>query len=134
MLEIVCNPPAGTKSSADVFNQSVRLMEGEEVVAQARWQVTAGAAQGVVQILEFTVSPGRRRKGFGRQLMDAVTRQAKEHLKARKSKLRRVWMTIEQKGQVVARSFLMQFGFNHVGTISEVLKDEDLLIYLRTFN
>jgi hypothetical protein len=43
-------------------------------------------------------------------------------------------MTIEQKGQVIARSFLMQFGFNHVGTIAEVLKGEDLLIYLRTFN
>src|SRR3954466_9878774 len=106
MLEIVCNPPALAKT-ADVFHQSVRLMEGDEVVGQARWQVTAGAGQGVVQILEFTVSPGRRRQGFGRQLMEAVFAQAKEHLKGRKGKLRRVWMTIEQKGQVVARSFLM---------------------------
>jgi hypothetical protein len=43
-------------------------------------------------------------------------------------------MAVEQKRQVNGRSFLMQFGFNHVGTISQLLKREDLLIYMRTFD
>ena len=33
-----------------------------------------------------------------------------------------------------SRSFLMQFGLHHVGTIQELLKDEDLLMYMRTLD
>lgn len=109
-------------------------MDGEQLIAQARWQVSGEAAQGVAQLLELTVAEGRRRQGHGRRVMDAMTAQVREHFSSRKVTLRRVWVAIEQKQQVIGRSFLMQFGFNHVGTIGELLRDEDLLVYMRTFD
>ena len=133
MLEIICDPPARSKG-VERFLQTVRMIDGEELIAHARWQASSDSSEGVAQLLELWVSPGRRRQGFGRKLMDAVTAQAADHFRSRKSALRRLWMAIEQKQQVIGRSFLMQFGFNHVGTVSELLKDEDLLVYMRTFN
>jgi ribosomal protein S18 acetylase RimI-like enzyme len=110
------------------------MMDGEELIAHARWQTSSDPAQGVAQLLELWVSPAHRRVGNGRKVMDAVVAQAMDHFRSRKSLLRRLWLAVEQKRQVNGRSFLMQFGFNHVGTVSELLKDEDLLIYMRTFN
>ena len=133
MLRMVCEPAARSKSDGS-FIQSVRLMDGEQVLAQARWQVSGEAAQGVAQLLELTVIESRRRQGHGRRVMDAVAGQAQEYFRSRKLPLRRLWVAIEQKRQVIGRSFLMQFGFNHVGTVGEMLKDEDLLVYMRTFN
>jgi GNAT superfamily N-acetyltransferase len=130
---MVCEPAARSKSDGS-FIQSVRLMDGEQVLAQARWQVSGEAAQGVAQLLELTVAEGRRRQGHGRRVMDAMTAQVREHFSSRKVTLRRVWVAIDQKRQVIGRSFLMQFGFNHVGTIGELLRDEDLLVYMRTFD
>jgi GNAT superfamily N-acetyltransferase len=136
MLELICDPPlpAIRPKTTKNFLQTIRLVDGDESIGQARWLSGVEAAHGVVQILELTVSTGRRRQGFGRRLMEAVEKQAVGHFGLRKIKLRRLWIAIEQKHQVVGRSFLMQFGFNHVGTISQLLKDEDLLVYMRTFN
>jgi ribosomal protein S18 acetylase RimI-like enzyme len=103
-------------------------------VGQARWMCWGEPGQGVAQILELTVSPAYGRKGHGRVLMNAVTEQALAYFKLRKVRLRRIWMAIAQEGQVIGRSFLMKFGFHHVGTVHELLVDEDLLIYMRTFN
>ena len=133
MLELTCDPPARTKPVGP-FLQSIRLADGEEVVGHARWQASFDPSHGAVQILDLTVSPTRRRQGNGRRLMDAITAQANEYFRCRKSRLRRVWIPVDQKAQVVARSFLMKFGFHHVGTIQELLRDEDLLMYMRTFD
>jgi GNAT superfamily N-acetyltransferase len=133
MLELICDPPARSKAP-EPFLQSIRLADGDQLIGQARWQASFDSSQGVAQILDLTVSPAYRRKGNGRRLMEAITAQATEHFKCRKSRLRRLWIPIHQKSQVIARSFLMQFGFHHVGTVQELLKDEDLLIYMRTFD
>jgi GNAT superfamily N-acetyltransferase len=133
MLELICDPPARAKT-ADPFLQSIRYADGETLVGQARWHTTCDVSEGVAEILYLTVSPSYRRRGNGRRLMEAVTAQATEYFKCRKSRLRRLWIPVNQKSQVIARSFLMQFGFNHVGTVQELLKDEDLLIYMRTFD
>jgi ribosomal protein S18 acetylase RimI-like enzyme len=133
MLELICDPPARTKTTEN-FIQSVRLMDGKELIAHARWQCAVDPAHGVAQLLELTVVASRQRQGHGRRVMDAVTAQASEYFRSRKSQLRRIWLAVEQKRQVIGRAFLMQFGFNHVGTVSELLKDEDLLVYMRAFN
>ena len=133
MLRIICEPPLRSKS-VESFCQTVRLLDGEELVAYARWQLTGDLSNGVAQLLELTVAEPRRRQGHGRRVMDAVVGQAEEYFRSRKLPLRRLWVAIEQKRQVIGRSFLMQFGFNHVGTVGEMLKDEDLLVYMRTFN
>lgn len=134
MPKLTYDPPVRTGANAQTFLQTIRLTAGEELVAQARWLVNTDPLHGVAQIIEFTVSPNHRRKGHGHFLMEALTSQATEYFALRKSRLRRVWLSLEQKRQVIARSFLMQFGFNHVGTVSELLKREDLLIYMRTFD
>jgi GNAT superfamily N-acetyltransferase len=122
MLRVTCEPPVRSKS-AESFVQTVRLLDGEELVAYARWQCTGDLSHGVAQLLELTVSESRRRQGHGRRVMDAVSAQAQEYFRSRKLAMRRLWVAIEQKRQVIGRSFLMQFGFNHEGTMGEMLKD-----------
>jgi len=136
MLELICDPPLPVvrPKTTESFLQTICLVDGDQLIGQARWLAGVEPGHGVVQILELTVSSARRRQGFGRRLMEAVEKQAVGYFRLRKIKLRRLWIAIEQKHQVVGRSFLMQFGFNHVGTISELLKDEDLLVYMRTFD
>ncbi len=133
MFDLVLDPPFSAKS-ADPFLQTIRLMDGDKVVGQARWISGVDSAEGVGQILELWVTPELRRKGHGRRLMDELTQQGLEHFKSRKNKLRRLWLAVDQKRQVIARSFLMKFTFHHVGTIGKLLRDEDALVYMRTFD
>ena len=128
-----CEPKVSAKA-ADPFVQTIRLVEGAQVIGRARWITAVDPAEGIVQILELTVADSHRRAGHGRRLMEALTEQAREHFKLRNQKLRRIWLGVDQKGQVIARSFLMKFTFNHVGTVSHLLRDEDMLIYMRTFD
>ncbi len=136
MPDLVIDPPAPRKSSKspDSFVQTIDLMDGPTRIGRARWQCVSDVSQGVVQILELTVAPKYRRQGYAHRLMEAVTAQAGDYFKAGGARLRRLWIAVEQKQQVIARSFLMQFGFHHVGTVSELLKEQDLLIYMRTFD
>jgi ribosomal protein S18 acetylase RimI-like enzyme len=136
MPDLVIDLPAPRKraKSADSFVQTIDLMDGPTRIGRARWQCVSDLSQGVVQILELTVAPKFRRRGHAHRLMEAVTTQAGDYFKAGGARLRRLWIAVEQKEQVIARSFLMQFGFHHVGTVSELLKDQDLLIYMRTFD
>jgi GNAT superfamily N-acetyltransferase len=134
MPKLTYDPSVRAGATGETFFQTLRLTAGDELIAQARWLVNTDPSHGAAQIVEFTVSPNHRRKGHGHFLMEALTTQATEFFALRKSRLRRVWLSLEQKRQVIARSFLMQFGFNHVGTVSELLKREDLLIYMRTFD
>ncbi len=124
----------GASVEAVAFYQTIRLVDGPKVIGQARWQSSLDPAGGVVQILELRVAESARRLGNGRRLMEAVQGQAIKHFKLKNAKLRRMWMVIEQKRQVVGRSFVMQFGFHHVGTVPRLLEDEDLLVYMRTFD
>jgi GNAT superfamily N-acetyltransferase len=135
MLDITCDPRISPGvNSPDTFVQTIRLTRDREVIGQARWHCAVDPAQGIAQLLELTIAPPHRRQEFGRRLMEAVTAQASQFFKSRQSRLRRVWISIEQEQQVIGRSFLMQFGFHHVGTVQELLKGEDLLIYMRTFD
>src|SRR5688572_10079996 len=128
-----CEPKVSAKA-ADPFVQTIRLLQGDQVIGRARWITAPDPAEGIVQILELTVADPDRRNGNGRRLMEALAQQAHEHFKLRNQKLRRIWLGVNQKGQVTARSFLMKFTFNHVGTVPNLLQDEDMLIYMRAFD
>ena len=52
----------------------------------------------------------------------AVVEQARPFFKSRGAKLRRIWLAVEQKTQVIARSFLMKHNFHHTASVSELLK------------
>ena len=134
MPDLLIEPPLPRAKSRDPFLQTLKLTVGSDPIAQARWLCSTDPAQGVAQLLDLTVHPDHRRQGHAHRLMEALTQQAQTYFKNQKSRLRRIWTPIEQKHQVIARSFLMQFGFTHVGTVSELLRDEDLLVYMRTFD
>lgn len=134
MLELTYDPPAASFATPGTFLQTIRLVDGREPIGQARWFCGADLGQGVAQILELSIVATKRRQEHGRRLMEGVTAQAKQYFKANKSKLRRLWISLEQERQVIGRSFLMKFGFHHVGTVHELLKGEDMLVYMRTFD
>src|SRR5438045_3539203 len=106
MPDLVIDPPAPRKvaKGGDSFVQTIDLMDGATRIGRARWQCVSDLSQGVVQILELTVASRFRRQGHAHRLMEAVTAQAGDYFKTGGARLRRLWIAIEQKEQVIARS------------------------------
>ncbi len=115
------------------FIQELRLLDGKAVVATARWHAPLGE-DGVVQILDLSVDPLHQRAGHGSAIMRAIYDQARTLFTSLEIKPRRVWISIEQKSQVIGRAFLSRHGFHHVSTIKNLLRKQDALIYLRAFD
>jgi GNAT superfamily N-acetyltransferase len=88
----------------------------------------------VVQILEFWIDPAFRRKGNGRRLMRGLVEQARVLHAIRKEPLRRLWIGVGHKTQVVGRSFLTCEGFHHISTTGGLMLDEDQLIYVKSLD
>lgn len=133
MPELLHDPPLPRKPAADEpFLQRVTLVRGGVTLGRATW--LDPARDGVVQIVELTVSAAHRRKGHGTALLNETVAQAGAICRLRGRQLRRIWVAVEQKSQVIARAFLTQRGFHHVATLEEILQKQDLLIYLRSFD
>lgn len=130
MPDLLVDPPLPRTATGEFF-QTLRITRGEDELARARWHITG---EGVVQLVELLVHPPHRRKGYAKQLLASVIQQATAHHVARRKRLRRIWVCVAQKTQVLARSFLAGQGFHHMATLSDVLKDEDALTYVRSFN
>jgi ribosomal protein S18 acetylase RimI-like enzyme len=127
-------PKTSEAQAGNAFVQAIELREREALLGCAVWSVPSDLTQGVAQIVDLTVPEDRRRRGYGSQLILAVIEQARPFFKARDAKLRRIWLSVEQKSQVVARSFLMKHNFHHTASISDLLKGQDALIYTRAFD
>jgi GNAT superfamily N-acetyltransferase len=123
------DPPLPT-AEPDTFVQTVRLVDDGRVLGSAKW-VAPSATVGTVQLIEVHVDPAVRRAGHGRRLLHQVVAQAVSLHLSRKIHLRRIWIGVGHKSQVVGRSFLTGEGFHHVGSSGGLLGDEDLLIYVR---
>lgn len=132
MLQFTYTPPIEPKRD-EPLAQTIRLSDGAVSIGVARWY-SASSGDGVAQLLELSVLATHRRTGNGRRILQATILQATEHYRARQSKLRRMWIAVEQKEQVIARAFLTQHGFHHVHTLPELLKGQDLLVYVRSFD
>jgi hypothetical protein len=126
-------PPLPAKSTNEGFMQTVRLLDGGKPIGTARWHVRPGAADGVAQLLDLTIT-GSPREGSGRLLLDAFFKQARGYFKTRGTRLRRVWIAVEQKGQVIGRAFLTEHGFHHVATLGELMHAQDTLLYMKSFD
>lgn len=123
-------PPSASTGS---FLQTLRLIDGKRTLGVARWHVD-DARDGVVQLLELSIDPANRRCGHGRSLFEAVLAQAAEFHRARRIPLRRIWINLRQKDQILARSFLTARGFHHVGSIENLFEGQTGLIYMRSFD
>ena len=133
MPEFSYAPPLPPKPTNEGFVQTVHLIDAGKPVGTARWHVRPGAPDGVAQLLELTIT-GRVRQGLGRQLLDDVTDQARAYFKSRGTRLRRMWMAVEQKGQVIGRAFLTEHGYHHVATLQELMHKQDTLLYMKSFD
>ena len=116
--------------------QTIKLLSHDENISigAAIWHADALTFDGVIQILEFQIDPTSRRQGFGKLLMGELVRQATAYQSLRKIPLRRLWISLRQKKQIQARAFVSSVGFIHLGTVKELLTDEDAMIYVRTFD
>ena len=110
---------------------TVRLMDGDRPIGRATWVVT-DAAEGLIQILSLEIEPAHQRRGHGRRLIQGLYAQARVELSSRP--LRRAWIATGNKAHVVARAFLTGEGYHHVGSNGGVYRDQDLLIYVKSFD
>jgi hypothetical protein len=67
-------------------------------------------------------------------LLEAVIDQCTADHAQHQSRLRRIWVAVGHKNQVIARAFLVAHGFHHVASLTQLLRDQDALIYTRTFD
>ncbi len=125
---------AKRKKAETVEPRGVELAMGRRILGRALWCQTGPAAEGVAQVLAFSVDPKLRRQGMGGLLLKRVVGEAKSHFARRRKKLRRMWLAVAQKQEIGGRAFLSATGFHHVGTLRDVMRGEDLLLYVRTFD
>lgn len=133
MPDFAYAPPRPSKPSDDGFVQTVTILDSGKRAGAARWHARPGAADGVAQLLDLTIT-ARTRQGLGRQLMAEVTKQCRAYFKSRGTHLRRMWIAVEQKGQVIGRAFLTEQGFHHVATLQELMHAQDTLLYMKSFD
>jgi len=111
------------------FVQTVETLDGREVVARAIWFATE-LDDGHVQLLHLHVQPAHQRRGVGTALFHEVLRQARALFASRGAKLRRVTAELPHKSHVIGRAWLSKQGFHHVGTLKNVVRKQDVLVYL----
>ena len=134
MPDFSFDPALPASAAQDGFVQTITLRQGEQTLGFARWHAPCDTAQGVIQLLDLFIHPPHRRSGHGGRLLRAVIEQVTRHQRLRKHPLRRIWVSVEQKAQVNARAFLTQHGFHHTATIADLLKAQDALVYVRSFD
>jgi ribosomal protein S18 acetylase RimI-like enzyme len=134
MSTLTIQPPVVSALKGAPFVQHLRLGPEDAPLATAHWHAPANLSEGVAQLLDLAVSPTHRRQGHAGRLIREVIVQASAYYRSRRVKLRRLWLAVEQKHQVIARAFLTSHGFHHIATVKDVLKDEDLMIYSKSFD
>ena len=124
------SPAAGAKPP---FTQQITLELNGKTIGRARW-FAPDSSDGVMQILDLSIDPLHQRQGHGSALLKQVYDQALAFFRAADLKPRRVWVTIEQKRQVIGRAFFSRHGYHHVATIDNVYIKQSGLIYQRSFD
>jgi GNAT superfamily N-acetyltransferase len=107
------------------FLQTIRLISKNKPIGHATWQTTAA---GIIQLIDIQIAPAHQRQGHGTALLEAVLTQANRYFK-----LRKMWAPVAQKSQLTARAFFTSKGFHHISSSSDLLRDEDLLVYVKSW-
>ncbi len=126
--------PAITNQAILPFVQELILTDPSgKSIGYARWHAPEGT-DGIVQVLDIAIVPEHQRQGHGSVLMRRIYAEAKALFTTAGLKPRRIWLAVEQKRCVNARAFLSRHGFHHVSSIKNALLQQDVLIYLRSFD
>ena len=121
------SPPISATTTLPVI-QKIELLEAGDVIASATWFTTG--TDGLIQLLSVEVALDHRRRGVGSRLFAVLLKEANLFFRSRGGRLRRVTACAEQKSHIIARAWLTHLGFHHVQTLTNTLKDQDVLVYL----
>ena len=132
MPDFAHQPLVPAVASPGGFVQQITLNEGRLPVGRIVWFLPAHD-DGVMQILELQVDPAHRRQGHASRLLDEAIAQARLLCKRRGIHLRRTWVAVEQKSQIIARAFLTRHGYHHTSTAANLLKNQDVLVYQKAW-
>lgn len=130
MIHVEVNPPVSADDGSLPFVQTVRLADGGRAVGHAVW--TTGG-DGIAQLVHLSIDPAHRRRGLGRHLYRAVVEQCRTYHRGPMS-FRRLWVAVPHKRFVVGRAFLTGEGFHLLTSSAGVYADEDLLVYVRSYD
>ncbi len=133
MLQITTDPVIPARPDDRPFVQTVRLTDAGKPIAYGYWHASP-TRLGAIQIIDVYVEKPHRRKGMGRHLLEAILEQAVEYHRRQRRTLRQIWFPVAQKREIGARAFLAEHNFHHVATITEMLRDEDILIFKRSLD
>jgi len=125
--------PRAPDARSASFLQHIELRESRQSIGHAVWHLI-DFDEGVVQLVELTVDPKLQRRGHASALLSESIAQARAACKLKRVPLRRLWVALEQKSQVVARAFLTKHGFHHTASVTDLLRDQDLLVFVRSFD
>ena len=132
MVEFVFDPPITAKTAEGPFGQQITILDNGKQIGLARWH--CDAVEGLMQVLDLTISSDHRRNKLGTRMLHTAIEQARQLHRFRKTKIRRVWFGLAQKTEVVGRSFLTSCGFQHVGTMNGLFRDQDLMFYVKSLD
>ena len=124
-------PRIDVEPAASTNVRTVRMADGDRLIGRATWAVT-DAGEGLIQILSIAIVPAEQRRGHGRRLLHGLYDGARAQLAPQP--LRRAWIATGNKAHVIARAFLTGEGYHHVGSNGGVYRDQDLLIYVKSFD
>ena len=113
------------------MTRTVELHVEGRSVGRATWAVT-DQVEGLIQLLSIEIEPADQRRGHGHRLLHDLYAAARSGLAPRP--LRRAWVAVGNKAHVVARAFLTGEGYHHVGSNGGIYRDQDVLIYVRSFD
>jgi ribosomal protein S18 acetylase RimI-like enzyme len=121
------------QACAKAISQTIITGDAKAPTGQLSWHV-ADPAEGVMQVLSIWVRPEHQRQGVGSELLTRAIALAKQQLAAQGSKLRKVIVLLGHERDIIARAFLTRHGFHHVHTMKGLLKDQDWLGYVKSYD
>jgi GNAT superfamily N-acetyltransferase len=121
--------PAANATVTLPFIQTVELSnDAGNRLAHAIW--FTNGRDGAIQLLHLEVEPAERRRGVGTKLFGMLKKEADLFFRSRGQRLRRVFLNAAHRDDIVFRGWLTKQGFHPTNTMTNVLKQQDAMIYL----
>lgn len=121
-------PPSSALTTAPLIQKVELLNDAGQAIAHATWFSTG--ADGQIQLLHLEVMPAERRRGVGTKLFLLLRKEADLFFRSRGQRLRRVFLYAAHRDDIVFRGWLTKQGFHPTNTMTNVLKKQDVMIYL----
>ncbi len=122
--------PTVTGSATLPSARTLTLRQNKATLATLTYHLTPHPFA-VLLLLHIEVHPNRRREKIATRLFELALHDAAGLLGVHR--LRRVHVGVAHKSHIPLRALLTHLGFHHTGTTTGLLKDEDLLTYIKAY-